>query len=95
MDDKQTHVDDFIDDYQTDVYASWFFNLKRLPAMPQFKFVEQINKYKLFCSFDGERYRVTGCSRLGDVWLTKDFSQDTGYQKRVMIDQCAEFSPTE
>lgn len=25
---------------------------------------------KLFCTWHGERWRVTGASRLGDVWLT-------------------------
>lgn len=87
------HVDDFIDDPETNVYASWFLNLKRLPAILQFKFVDQIKQYQLYCDYNGERWRVTGASRLGDVWLTKNFDQSSGYQERVSIDQCSNWSP--
>lgn len=88
------HVDDFIDDPETDVYASWFLNLKRLPAILQFKFVDQIKQYQLYCDYNGERWRVTGASRLGDVWLTKNIDQSSGYQERVPIDRCSNWSPT-
>lgn len=87
------HVDDFIDDPETDVYASWFLTLHRLPAILKFKFADQIKQYKLFCDYEGERWRVTGASRLGDVWLTKNFDQSGGYQERVSIDRCSNWNP--
>lgn len=86
------HIDDFIVARKTDVYASWFFNMMRLPAILQYKFADQIAKYQLYCDFEGDRYRVTGCSRLGDVWLTRDFEQSTGYQKRVDVDGCSNWA---
>lgn len=86
------HVDDFIDRRKTDPYASFFFMLQRLPASLQFKFAEFIEQYQLYCTYQGERYRVTGASSLGDIWLTQDFSQSTGYRKRVDVWECSQFS---
>lgn len=45
----------------------------------------------IFCEFQGEKHRVTGASRLGDIWLVTDFSRDTGHNKRVDIDDCDNF----
>lgn len=88
-----THIDDWIDDPNTDTYAAWFFNLARLPAVLKFKFEQQLARYRLFCTYQGERYRVTGASRLGDVWLTKDFDRERGYDLRVAVDDCSDWSP--
>lgn len=90
-DTEPMHVDDFIDSYRTDAYASWFFNLHRLPASLYYKFKPWIDQYQLYCEYEGETYRVTGASRLGDVWLTKNFDQSEGYQLRVDINKCENF----
>ena len=90
-----THIDDFIDkglSKKNEAYARWMFNHFRLPANLKYDFNEFMEKHKLFCKFEGEVYRVTGASRIGDVWLTQDFTQDTGYQKRVSVDHCTEWS---
>lgn len=58
----------------------------------QFQFQDITKTLTLFCIYDNNLYRVTGASSLGDVWLTKDFSKDTGYEKRVTIDECSDFS---
>ena len=84
-------VDDFIDDLHSDPYASWVLNHFRLPAMLRARFDLFMAKHKLFCSREGIRYRCTGASRLGDVWLTRDFNQHTGYQLRVDITQCSKW----
>ena len=86
------HVDEFIDrginrKCEDEKYARWMLNHFRLPARLSFDFDRFMELHKLFCDFDGERYRVTGASSLGDVWLTKDFNQRTGYQKRVDVDE--------
>ena len=88
------HVDDFVEDFETDKYVSWFFFLHRLPAVLQAKFREELQKYRLFCTYKGKRYRVTGASRFGDIYLAKDFSRDMGYDKRVDLDTCNEWSAT-
>jgi hypothetical protein len=92
------HIDDFIDsigwdrDNTMEDYAKFFFLLHRLPAYMKIAFDTWIKQYKLFCSYNGFRWRVTGCSRMGDIWLAKDPTQDTGYDERVMVDQVTDFS---
>lgn len=96
-----THIDEFID-YGTSItegsreenedYARWLFNHWRLPAITRSAFEPFMKDYKLFCEFEDEKWRVTGASRLGDVWLTKNFEQDCGYQRRVAVDDCSKWS---
>lgn len=90
------HVDDFIDyghkKTADESYARFFFMLSRLPAILQMEFGEWTSKYKLYCIYKDERYRVTGASRLGDVWLAKDFSQESGYDLRVDLADCFNWS---
>ena len=86
------HVDEFIQDYQKDKYARWFFVLHRFPAFMQADFSEWIKPYKLFCTYKGKKYRCTGASRLGDVWLTPDFNREVGYELRVEVEECSEWS---
>ena len=64
----------------------------RLPAILQIDFAEWIGQFKLFCSWKGKRYRVTGASRLGDIWLTSDFCKETGYEHRVDLTECSDWS---
>ena len=50
---------------------------------------------KLFCTYtDGKRYRCIGCSRMGDVWLTKHSERENGYDLRIDIDDCTEWEVT-
>lgn len=69
--------------------------LKRLPAWMQNTFHPQIEKYRLYCTYRGETYRVTGASRLGDIWLRSDLSLDTGYDPggRVSLAECSDWRP--
>ena len=86
------HVDEFIDGhFNEEKYARWCFLLFRLPAVLQADFREFTKKYKLFCTYNAVRFRVTGASRLGDIWLTSDFNQDTGYEHRVDLSECSEW----
>jgi len=48
--------------------------------------------YKIFCEYKGQKYRITGASRMGDVWLAEDFDREMGYDHRVAIDDCSNFS---
>lgn len=87
------HVDQFIDDHRNDDYARWVLLHFRLPADLQLLFRKYMPDARLFCTWQGRRYRVTGASRMGDVWLIGDFSS-TGYDHRVDIAECSEWSPT-
>lgn len=94
------HVDEFIDaytpstmaNYEGILHAKWFFTLYRLPAILKVDFRKYLSKYELYCTYKGERWRVTGCSRMGDVWLSKDMTQVIGYQERVDVTECNEWS---
>ena len=100
---EHDHVDTFIDlgthqfDYNTpehdlELYARWWLSLRRLPASAYYDFKPIISKDKLFCTWNGRRMRVTGASRLGDIWLTRNFKNDTGYQERVQYSECSEWN---
>lgn len=92
MDTKETHVDDFVQDMTKDRYARWVLFLHRLPALLRTDFAEQIAEQKLFADWKGRRYRVTGASRLGDVWLASNFNQEVGYDHRVSVDELSNFA---
>ena len=83
------HVDEFIDDPNTDNAASWFLMLHRLPAILKCKFESYLKKYSLRCKYEGGKWHIIGASRLGDVWLSK--SGEFPYDKRVDIADCADF----
>lgn len=86
------HVDDFIDQaFGHENYARFFFLLHRLPAALKADFDEWIRPHKLFCTWKDQRWRVTGASRLGDVWLASDFNREIGYDKRVDLKECSEW----
>lgn len=82
------HVDDFIADPRSDAYAAWVLDHFRKPALQRARFDAFMRDRLLFCDFEGKRYRVTGASRMGDVWLTLNFKEDTRYELRVDIAKC-------
>ena len=89
------HVDEFIDEeFGKHRYARWVLNHFRLPAVLKMDFEEYMGPHKLFCVHGGTRYRCTGASRLGDVWLTADFDRHTGYELRVNVDECDNWGDT-
>lgn len=88
-----THVDDFIaygtsNDEPEEKYARWVLDYFRGSAICKTDFNEFMKDNLLFCRHNCEKYRVTGASRLGDIWLTSNFEQDTGYELRVCVDTC-------
>jgi hypothetical protein len=87
------HIDDFIINPNTDDYAAWMFNYFRMPAISKIRFEKFMKDSKLFCTYAGKRYRVTGASRMGDVWLATDFKRDTGYDLRVDVEECTNWAP--
>ena len=90
------NVDDFIDyginSCPTELYARWFLHNKRLPAVLQIEFEPVLRDFKLFCEWEGETYRVTGASSMGDVWLTSNMDKSVGYDKRVNVENCSHWS---
>ena len=73
-------------------YAKWYINNMLVPAVFQRPFKQVMKDIKLFCTYKGTRWRVTGASRLGDVWLIKNPDRDTGYDERVNVSDITEWS---
>lgn len=87
------HVDEFIDgEFGKHKYARWVLNHFRLPAVLKNDFSEFMENNKLFCEYQGKRYRCTGASRLGDVWLAEDYNRVNGYDLRVDVENCTHWS---
>lgn len=82
------HVDEYIDDPASDPYAREWLGAFRRPAAER---LARPFEGALFCTHAGERFRVTGCSRLGDVWLSRDPSKAHGYDLRVLVDTCEQW----
>lgn len=99
MNTEPLHVDEFIEFSHSDdpkygdlTYARYMLWHWRLPAMLMADFHRFTEGRKLFCTYEGERYRCTGASRLGDVWLTTNVNQGIGYEKRVDVAKCEAWS---
>lgn len=87
------HIDDWIAEPAVDegeAFAKEFFLEARRPAIE--KRYDWSRNNPLFCTYEGARYRVTGASRLGDVWLTSNLHRESGYDKRVDVAKCSGWS---
>lgn len=73
-------------------YAKFFLVHRRMPAWMVSAFTPWLSDRKLFCTYKGKRYRCTGASRLGDIWLTSDFERDHGYELRIDVMDCTDWS---
>lgn len=97
----EKHIDDWLDepvvvsdpDMHNLCYAKFVLEFSRMPAFKQSQFKQWTQQFELFCSYEGKRYRVTGASRMGDVWLIANFRRDFGYDLRVDVSKCSEWSP--
>ena len=91
-----THIDDWIDNsickddgVKYAKFVLWYF---RYPAWAQVAFQKWMGQYKLFCTYEGRRWRVTGASRLGDIWLSENLEIEVGHNKRVDVTTCSQWS---
>ena len=97
----ETHIDDWLDepvvasdsDMHNLCYAKFVLEFSRMPAFKQSQYKQWMQQFELFCSYEGKRYRVTGASRMGGVWLIANFKRDFGYDLRVDVSKCSEWSP--
>lgn len=91
------HIDDWLESavMSSDKgtrYASFFLHHKRLSAVAKNAFAEFLGPMQLFCTYKEKRMRCTGASRMGDVWLTSNHQQETGYELRVDVNDCSAWS---
>ena len=95
------HVDDFINmpashwvEDKEVRYATWILSKFRLCETLQAAWQEFYEGRQLYCTYKGKRFRVTGASRLGDIWLHSDFTVDCGYEHRVDVAECSAWGST-
>ena len=84
------HIDDWLDDPATGPaeVKGWLEHFRRPAIDKDYKWLAE---RKLFCTYNGKRYRCIGCSRMGDVWLTEHFERENGYDLRIDIDGCTDW----
>lgn len=66
-------------------YVHFMLSYFRLKAAIMISHKPFMDAFKLFVTYEGKRYRVTGTSSLGDVFLQPKFEEDSGYTKRVQL----------
>lgn len=92
------HIDDWIEERMygrcTDEerYALAFFFVKAMDSVSNITLRPIMEHHKLFCEYKDKKYRVTGCSTMGDIWLHDNFEIDHGYTNRVNVDLCSNWS---
>jgi hypothetical protein len=85
------HCDNYIDDFTCNDAARWFLFIERLPATTRILAHQNGVNPRLFADHDGKRVRVVMASCLGDVGITERLDSDTGYAKRVFVEQLSNF----
>jgi len=76
-------------------YARWVLNHYTLSAMCKLDFNEFMEGNLLFGMYEGKKYRITGASRLGDVWLHSELDPAKAkafYEKRVCVDDISDWT---
>jgi hypothetical protein len=92
------HIEEWLEDrYITcpddEKYARAFFTIKvAFNAAQSWNVSPIMEQHKLFCTYRSRRYRCTGCSTMGDIWLRKNFTTNIGYDLRVDINECSNFT---
>lgn len=90
-----SHIDDWLDHYKPqsggEVRAKEWLEHFRRPAVDKDR--KWLAENPLFCTYaDGKRYRCIGASRLGDIWLTSHFERENGYDLRILVTHCTDWS---
>lgn len=87
------HVDHFIyRGYQKDCYARFVLMHYRQSAAMKIDFWQFMEAFPLYCTCGDYRFRVSGASAMGDVWLSRDFDAVDGYDIRVYWKYCSDWS---
>ena len=87
------HIDNWLDEEPisgNEAFAKEFLEHCRRPSYAVD--YDWIERNPLYCSYKGECVRCTGASRLGDIWLTYDLNRSSGYDKRVCVTECSDWS---
>jgi hypothetical protein len=89
-----THIYEWLDDNEEnkEVEKLWkYLDFRTRSVSWQYDNKNLEPKYSCICDYKGKEYKITGASRLGDVWLHNDLRAEHGYVARVDIDDCSNF----
>lgn len=65
--------------------------LEKFAKPPHDKDYEYLNDRLPSCEYNGERWYIGGCSRMGDIWLKKSDNPEMYYDIRVDVEECTEW----
>lgn len=87
------HVDEWLDNVRWiadphERYTRLFLEIHRMPAAKLALYEDYVDK-PITCEWKGSRYRLTGASRYGDVFLNADLCEKGGYTRRVSVTECS------
>lgn len=99
------HIDEWLDssgkefysevDINNDiVYAKFVLEYMRMPSYKILGFSRFMKDHKLFCTYEGKRYRVTMASRLGWIGLRLNHKAEHGYDVCAYPNNCYNWSKT-
>jgi hypothetical protein len=90
---KPLHVDEWLDNMHPFMnstpelnYVHFMLNYFRYDAVTKMAYGSIMAQHKLFVTYEGKTWRVTGASRLGDVYLQSKLDKDHAYDERVPLD---------
>lgn len=96
---KPVHIDEWLDlhaisdvmgsrGFENADYVHFMLDYFRRPAWMKMAHSKFMDRHALFVDYEGGTYRVTGASRLGDIFLAKNLSRGNGcgYDLRVNFD---------
>jgi hypothetical protein len=96
---EENHLDNWLDDPDCPspenkpiLYAKFVLEYMRMPAWKISAFEQFMSKHKLFCTYEGKRYRVVMASRLGTIGLNPDLSADCGAIVHAYPKKCEDWS---
>lgn len=84
------HVDDWMEEPAVDpceeLVKNWFKHFRRPAVDHNYAWLEA---HIITCNYKHGHFRVVGCSRFGDIWLSSDLTRNHGYQHRVPVEECS------
>lgn len=85
------HVDDVINDPSWPAPLRNYLRVQRLPAIHKMEERRKGNNPQLWATYNGKWVRVVMASRMGDVGISKNLDNETGYTDRVCVSRLENF----
>lgn len=90
---EYVHVDDWMnepsDSEDLQKVKDWFKEFRK-PAIESSHKITEASR--VLCTYEGKQWHCIGASRMGDVWLTQNMDSKYGYEVRVNVNECSDWS---